>query len=85
MERAMEERPVKFDPKVHRKYVINENGKLVLYVELLKVLYGMLRAALLFWRKFCAALFVWGFEINLYAWCGANKIIDGKQCAMSTI
>ena len=41
---------VKLDPKLYRKYVKNENGKTVLYVELLKALYGTLKAALLFWK-----------------------------------
>ncbi len=39
---------VKMDPKLYRKYVKDENGKTVLYVELLKALYGTMRAALLF-------------------------------------
>jgi hypothetical protein len=41
---------VKLDPKLYRKYVKDENGKTVLYVELLKALYGTLKAALLFWK-----------------------------------
>jgi hypothetical protein len=41
---------VKMDPKMYRKYVKNEKGKTVLYVELLKALYGTMRAALLFWK-----------------------------------
>jgi hypothetical protein len=27
-------------------------------------------------------LVLWGFEINPYDWCVANKIIDGKQCTI---
>jgi hypothetical protein len=41
---------VKMDPKLYRKYVKDENGRSVLYVELLKALDGTLRAALLFWK-----------------------------------
>jgi hypothetical protein len=41
---------VKLDPKLYRKYVKDENGKTILYVELLKALYGTLKAALLFWK-----------------------------------
>ncbi len=41
---------VKLDPKLYRKYVKDENGKSVLYVELLKALYGTLKTALLFWK-----------------------------------
>jgi hypothetical protein len=41
---------VRMDPKLYRKCVRDENGKSVHYVELLKALYGKLRAALLFWK-----------------------------------
>jgi hypothetical protein len=73
---------VKLDPKLYRKYVKDENGKTVLYVELLKALYGTLKAALLFWKLLSKKLVLWGFEINPYDWCVANKTIDGKQCTI---
>ena len=73
---------VKMDPKLYRKYVKDENGKTVLYVELLKALYGTLRAALLFWKLLSGKLVQWGFVINPYDWCVANKMIDGKQCTI---
>jgi hypothetical protein len=38
---------IRMDPKLYLKYVRDENGKAVLYVELLKALYGTLRAAFL--------------------------------------
>ena len=47
-----------------------------------KALYGMLRAAVLFWRNLSAALIAWGLEINPYDWWVANKMIDGKQCTI---
>ncbi len=68
---------VKLDPQLYRKYVKDENGETVLYVELLKALYGTLKAALLFWKKLSAQLKEWGFEINPYNWCVANKTING--------
>ena len=55
---------VKMDPKLYRKYVKNERGKTVFYVELLKALYGTLRAALLFWKLLSGKLESWGFTIN---------------------
>jgi hypothetical protein len=71
---------VRMDPaKLYRKYVKDEHGKLVLYVELLKALYGTLRAALLFWKLLSSKLVLWGFEINPYDWWAANKMIDRKQ------
>jgi len=42
---------VKLDPKLYCKYIWeNEKNKPMLYVRLKKALYGMLQAALLFWR-----------------------------------
>ena len=73
---------VKLDPKLYRKYVRDERGKPVLYVELLKALYGTLKAALLFWKLLSEKLVSWGFVINPYDWCVANKMIDGKQCTI---
>jgi hypothetical protein len=37
------------DPLLYEKYVVTEKGKPVLYVQLMKALYGTLQAALLFW------------------------------------
>ena len=54
----------------------------MLYVELLKALYGTLRAARLFWERLSKQLVAWGFEINPYDSCVANKSINGKQCSV---
>ena len=70
---------VKIEPKLYRKYVLIEKGKPVLYVKLKKALYGTLHAALLFWQKLSKQLEDWGFKINPYDWCVANKTINGKQ------
>jgi hypothetical protein len=73
---------VRMDPKLYLKYVRDENGKAVLYVELLNALYGTLRAALLFWKLLSSKLILWGITINPYDWCVTNKMIDGKQCTV---
>jgi hypothetical protein len=73
---------VKIDPKLYRKYLLVEKGKSVMYVQLKKALYGTLQAALLFWKKLSKKLVEWGFEINPYDWCVANKEINGKQCTV---
>jgi hypothetical protein len=57
-------------------------GSRVLYVELKKALYGTLKAALLFWKRLSNQLTSWGFKINQYDWCVANKIINGSQCTV---
>jgi hypothetical protein len=49
---------------------------------LLKALYGTLQAALLFWENLSSQLQEWGFEINPYDFCVANKTIDKKQCTI---
>jgi hypothetical protein len=74
---------VRMDPQLYQKYIKDEHGKPVLYVELLKALYGMLRAALLFWKVLSSKLVSWGFVINpYYDWCVANKMIDRRQCTI---
>lgn len=71
---------VKIAPKLYRKYVTtNAKGRSVLYVQLEKAVYGMMKSALLFYRKLVADLISLGFEINPYDPCVANKIINTKQ------
>jgi hypothetical protein len=71
---------VKVAPKLYRKFVTTNNkGKSVLYVQLEKAVYGMMKSALLFYRKLVADFISLGFEINPYDPCVANKTINGKQ------
>jgi Reverse transcriptase (RNA-dependent DNA polymerase) len=63
-------------------YVVIEGDQRVLYVLLLKALYGTMRAALLFWRKLTSKLQGWGFETNPYDPCVANKTVNGSQCTV---
>jgi hypothetical protein len=44
-----------------------------------KASYGLLRSALLFYKKLVKDLENYGFEINPYDPCVANMMIDGKQ------
>ena len=67
----------------YRKYVCHENGKIVLYLKLLKALYGCVQSALLWYKLLSTTLQGDGFELNLYDTCVANKIIDGKQCTIA--
>jgi hypothetical protein len=71
---------VKIAPSMYRKFVTtNAKGKSVLYVQLEKAVYGMMKSALLFYQKLVTDLTSIGFDINPYDPCVANKIIDGKQ------
>ena len=67
------------DPTKYQPYLTTENGKTILYVELVKALYGTIRAALIFWRKFTKQITKWGFTVNPYDWCVANKMVRGSQ------
>ncbi len=68
---------VKTNPKLYRKYVVIEKGRSVLYLWLQKSLNGMMKNALLFYRKLVAELRNMGFEINPYDPCVANKMVNG--------
>ena len=52
----------------------------MMYVQIEKALYGMLRAALLFYRKLRADLEDMGFEVNPYNSCVAN--VSVPSCGM---
>jgi hypothetical protein len=41
---------------MYKKFVIKEKGKNVFYVQLKKALYGMISAALLFWKRLTEVL-----------------------------
>ena len=65
-------------PEIYKKYVtVNRKGELVLYVEALNALYGIMKAALLFYIKFVKNLKSVGFQLNLYGTCVENKSVDG--------
>ena len=71
---------VRVNPELYRPYVtLSAKGVPMLYVRLSKALYGMLRAALLFYKKLRGDLEDMGFEVNPYP-CVANKSIKGAQC-----
>jgi hypothetical protein len=59
--------------------MVLENRKKVLYVEVLKAIYGMLEAALLWYKTFRKDLEDIGFIFNPYDPCVANKKVQGSQ------
>jgi hypothetical protein len=63
-------------------YVVYENGKKVLYVKILRAIYGCIESALLWYNLYATTLKDMGFVINSYDKCVANKIINGKQCTI---
>ena len=71
---------VQVDPVMYRKYVTySPKGHAILYVRLSKALYGMLRAALLFYKRLRSDLENMGLEVNPYDPCVANKMVNGHQ------
>ena len=66
-------------PQDYQDFVRDEGNHKVLYVEMLKALYGMLQSSLLYYKKFRKDLKEIGFKINPYNPCIANRIIQGKQ------
>ena len=64
------------------KYVVTENRKRVIYLQLLKALYGCVKAALIWYTLFVTVLKGMGFKLNPYDKCVANKVIEGTQCTV---
>src|SRR5210317_611947 len=70
---------VKLNPSKYQGYVVYENSRKFLYLKVLKAIYGMLQAALLWYKKFRNDLEDNGFIFNRYDPCMANKVVNGKQ------
>ena len=71
---------VMVNPALYRKYVtVDPKYGSVLYVKMHAALYGMLKSALLFYKKLVGDLEGQGFELNPYDPCVANKMVNGKQ------
>ena len=74
---------VRVNPTLYRPYITySKKGVPMLYVRLPKALYGMLRAALLFYKRLRKDLEFMGFEINPYDPCVANMMVNGAQCTV---
>jgi len=73
---------LELDHDMYQPFIVYERGEPVLYVQLLKALYGTVWAARLFYEVLKKQLVDMGFKINPYDTCVANKMIEGKQCTM---
>jgi hypothetical protein len=82
LEGVMADVILKIDPTNYKKHTVLECGKPVVYVKFKKALYGIVQAALLFWQNLSSQLEEWGFVINPYDFCVANKMVDGLQCTI---
>ena len=80
LEGPLYELMVKVDLKLYRKYVsINSKGTLILYMNMHKSLYELLRSALIFNEKLFYDLEVYVFVINPCGPCVDNTEINGYQ------
>jgi hypothetical protein len=66
-------------PEVYADHVVMHGKDKILYVRMLKALYGMLVASLLYYKKFVKDIESIGFVLNPYDPCLANRMVDGKQ------
>ena len=64
---------------IYRKHVVFENGDKVIYVIVLREIYGIIVAELLFYNKLGGDLEKIGFGLNPYDPCVANSITVGKK------
>ena len=69
---------VHMSPDLYGGHVVFEHGRKVIYVEVLRAIYGMLIAALLFYKKFREDLEEHGFQFNPYDPCVENRMIKGS-------
>jgi hypothetical protein len=70
---------VNINPESYGLAVVLGNQKKVIYVEVLKAIYGMLEAALVWYKTSRKDLEDNGFIFNLYNPCMANKRVQGLQ------
>ena len=67
----------------YKKHVRHENGTKMLYMVILRALYGCIQSALLWYNLYSKTLVEEGFVINPYDRCVANKVINGNQCTIA--
>ena len=66
----------------YKEHVRIENGKKVLYVQVLKAIYSMIESALRWYELFTGTLCGMGIELYPYDCCVANRMINGSQCTV---
>ena len=70
---------IQLDPQLYGPHVVYEKERKVLYVQVLRAIYGMLTASLLWYMKFKKDLETIGFKFNDYDPCNANRMVNGNQ------
>ena len=67
----------------YEKYVIREGNTKIIYIQMLKALYGMMVSSLLFYRHFRKDLDSMGYVVNPNDIFVANRNIEGTQQAIT--
>ena len=67
---------------IYRDYMVTKGNQKILYVHITQAIYGMLVSAILFYHKLTKALLSYGFELNPYNLCVANKMVNGEQLSI---
>ena len=63
----------------YSKYLRKENGVTVLYVKVIRAIYGCIESALQWYKLFTGILKDMVFELNPYDTCVVNRMVNGKQ------
>jgi hypothetical protein len=66
-------------PGVYAGYVIDKGKHKIMYVRMLKALYGMLISTILYYKKFRKDIESIGFEVNPYDICVTDRKVNRKQ------
>ena len=76
---------IQIDPQMYRKYITTSSkGEPMLYVRLSKALYGLLQSVLFLYKKLRTELEDFGFAVNSYDPCVANKMVNGSQTTVTS-
>ena len=69
---------IKMAPEIYGLYVVFDNSRKLLYVQVLRALYRMFIAALLWCKQYKLDLEKQGIKFNPYYVCFVNKIVNKK-------
>ena len=70
---------MEIEPETYTKYVVMERGVTTLYLIVIKAIYGMLVASVLWYKRLKADLLTLDFKFNNYDPCIANRERFGAQ------
>ena len=71
---------VEMAPEVYADYVIIDyNGNKIMYVQMVKALYGVLQSSLLYYKQFRTDMVSIGFVVIPYESCVAKRRVEGSQ------